>query len=169
MAVNQDSINFIALLNGLSEELGLPPPTYHPDRPLMAGQLAAICRFGNATVSGSGADLYSARNAAACVMWSTLGNGVRADTRYNKIHLQVYFVLSILHSPLPFHQCVNSNLLITSVTDLVLFCFRSGVVYPFVRVRLPLTVASIMPGIKGPSALYKSRSIRGISTYPSPC
>ncbi len=84
MAINQGRINFIALLNGLSEELGLPPPTYHPDRPPMAGQLAAICRFGNATESGSGADLYSARNAAACLMWSHLGNGVRVDSRYDK-------------------------------------------------------------------------------------
>ncbi len=71
-------VNFVALLNGMAEELNMPVPTYHPIRPLRVGQHAAECRFGMASVSGSGDDIQSARNAAACVMWSLLGNGVRA-------------------------------------------------------------------------------------------
>ncbi len=78
MARQGNNVNFVALLNGLAEELGMPIPTYHPDRPPAAGLHAAICRFGVASVSGSGHDIQSARNAAACVMWSQLGNGVRA-------------------------------------------------------------------------------------------
>jgi len=76
------TVNFIALLNGLAEELNFQPPTYHPDQPPAIGLIAAICRFGNTSASGSGDSLYAARNAAACVMWSDLGNGVRVDTRY---------------------------------------------------------------------------------------
>jgi hypothetical protein len=76
MAGNQ--VNFVALLNGMAEELNMPVPTYHPQRPPAVGLHAALCRFGVATTSGSGADIVSARNAAACIMWTRLGNGVRA-------------------------------------------------------------------------------------------
>jgi hypothetical protein len=79
---NPGFVNFIALLNGLAEELDFQPPTYHPDQPPAVGLIAAICRFGNTSTSGSGDSVYAARNAAACIMWATLGNGVRVDTRY---------------------------------------------------------------------------------------
>jgi hypothetical protein len=79
---NPGNVNFIALLNGLAEELDFQPPTYHPDQPPAVGLIAAICRFGNTSTSGSGDSVYAARNAAACVMWANLGNGVRVDTRY---------------------------------------------------------------------------------------
>jgi hypothetical protein len=78
MARQGAPVNFVALLNGLAEELGMPMPVYHQDRPPAAGLHAAICRFGVASESGSGHDIQSARNAAACLMWSRLGNGVRA-------------------------------------------------------------------------------------------
>jgi hypothetical protein len=87
MANNQGGVNFIALLNGMAEELGIPVPTYHPDQPPAIGLIAAICRFGNASASGSGQDVYSARNAAACIMWSNLGNGVRVDNRYHMVYI----------------------------------------------------------------------------------
>jgi hypothetical protein len=82
MANDQGTINFIALLNGLAEELDFQPPTYHPSQPPAVGLVAAICRFGNTATTGSGDSVYTARNAAACLMWSSLGNGVRADARY---------------------------------------------------------------------------------------
>jgi hypothetical protein len=78
MARQGNQVNFVALLNGLAEELGMPVPTYHPDQAPAANLHAAICRFGVASVTGSGGDIQSARNAAACLMWSRLGNGVRA-------------------------------------------------------------------------------------------
>ncbi len=58
-------INFVSLLNGMAEELNLPPPTYHPGLPGAVGTHNAIVRFGNATASGSGSDIRAARNAAA--------------------------------------------------------------------------------------------------------
>ncbi len=78
MARQGTHVNFVALLNGLAEELGMPTPTYHPDRPPAVGLHAAICRFGVASESGTGHNIESARNAAACLMWSRFGNGVRA-------------------------------------------------------------------------------------------
>jgi hypothetical protein len=78
---NPGTVNFIALLNGLAEELDLQPPTYHPGQPPAIGLVAAVCRFGNTSTSGSGDSVYTARNAAACIMWSTLGNGVRVCAR----------------------------------------------------------------------------------------
>ncbi len=45
-------VNFVALLNGLAEELGMPMPTYHPDQAPGAGLHAAVCRFGVASESG---------------------------------------------------------------------------------------------------------------------
>jgi hypothetical protein len=85
MAWQGGPINFVALLNGLAEELAMPLPTYHPDQPPAVGLHAAVCRFGIATVSGSGDSIQSARNAAACLMWSRLGNGVRAAPGYTII------------------------------------------------------------------------------------
>jgi len=82
MANDQGTIDFIALLNGLAEELNIPPPTYHPGQPPAVGLISAICRFGNTSTSGSGDNVYIARNAAACIMWANLGNGVRVDARY---------------------------------------------------------------------------------------
>jgi hypothetical protein len=82
MAWQGGPVNFVALLNGLAEELAMPQPTYHPDQPPAVGLHAAICRFGVASVSGSGDSIQSARNAAACLMWSRLGNGVRAAPGY---------------------------------------------------------------------------------------
>ncbi len=78
MAWQGGPINFVALLNGLAEELAMPLPTYHPGQPQAVGLNAAVCRFGIATVSGSGDTIQSARNAAAYLMWIRLGNGVRA-------------------------------------------------------------------------------------------
>ncbi len=85
MANDRGAVNFIALLNGLAEELAFQPPTYHPGQPPAVGLVTAICRFGNASTSGSGDSVYTARNAAACVMWAELGNGVRVDARYVEI------------------------------------------------------------------------------------
>jgi hypothetical protein len=82
MANNPGTVNFIALLNGLAEELDFQPPTYHPDHPPAVGLVAAIGRFGNSSTSCSGDSVYTARNTAACVMWSNLGNSVRVDIRY---------------------------------------------------------------------------------------
>ncbi len=79
MAGNQ--VNFVALLNGLAEELNLPRPTYYPAQPQPAGLCAAVCHFGTASATGSGDSIRSARNAAACVMWANLGNGVRVNPR----------------------------------------------------------------------------------------
>ncbi len=82
MAWQGGPVNFVALLNGLAEELAMPLPTYHQDRPPAVGLHAAVCRFGVASVSGSGDSIQSARNAAACLMWSRLGNLVRAAPGY---------------------------------------------------------------------------------------
>ncbi len=76
------TVNFTALLRGLAEELNLPPPTYFPTQPHIPGTHSATCRFGNATSQGSGSTIAKARNASACIMWSNLGNGVRANPRY---------------------------------------------------------------------------------------
>ncbi len=74
-------INFVALLNGMAEELNLPLPSYHQGQRAGDGSHTALCRFGNASTEGSGHTIIAARNAAACIMWSNLGNGVRANTR----------------------------------------------------------------------------------------
>jgi hypothetical protein len=60
MARQGTHVNFVALLNGLAEELGMPTPMYHPDRPPAVGLHSAVCRFGVASESGTGHNIESA-------------------------------------------------------------------------------------------------------------
>ena len=123
---NPGTVNFIALLNGLAEELNFQLPTYHPDRPPAIGLVAAICRFGNTSTSGSGDSVYTARNAAACLMWSNLGNGVRVDTRCKSDVYKFEFLSVLRISPFPF-----SLNLIMRKTDGTYFFFLVIILFPF--------------------------------------